>query len=171
MKNLKTLIQANNEHSKQAKKFYLEALEQASKLIGKKVKTAKNEAAKNWTVKLEHVKGQINGGFLDVHAWFNFSGNSIWLNVKTCFNGGSYDNNTAFCHYLNTSMYLGDMENGILTATASEGNRESWLNHLKEVTFEEVTEKAEKYKALQEEAEKLYREIPEEIAKAMYLKR
>lgn len=173
MKNLKQNIEAANLHTAAAKKYYLKALNQASALIGKKVKTAAGDAAKLWTVERHHEKKQVNGCFLDTHTWFEFTSGSIWINIKTCYNGGSWDTipTTAFCIYIDSSMYLGEVKDGILTATANEEVQKSWLNTLVPVKEAKILKDIEKYKKAQDDAKNIYNSIPEHFRKLFYLNR
>lgn len=174
MANLAQNIEALNIHNAKVKEYYLTALNQATPLIGKKVRTIKNERAKAFNIVLENVKGKENGNHLDVHTWFEFSGRSVWLNVKTCYNGGSWDAkpSTAFCIYVENSVYIGETnDEGALTAVANESTRESYLKNCDPVNIEEVKAKETEYKELKEKAREIYNAIPEHLRKVLYLER
>lgn len=71
-----------------------------SQFIGKDV--FKNDGRLKERYKGERVsfKGQLlNGVFYNVDSWIELSYSKVWLHVKSCVSGGTYDNNTAFCIY------------------------------------------------------------------------
>lgn len=47
--------------------------------------------------------------YLDVSTY------SIWLKVSLCFSGGSYENKTYYCSYIDKSVYVGKIDNCMLT--------------------------------------------------------
>lgn len=174
MNKLAQNIEALNIHNAKVKEYYLSALEQLAPLIGKKVRTAKNERAKAFNIELTPIRGKHGNNHLDIHYWFEFTGRSVWLNVKTCLNGGSYDAKpvTAFCIYVENAVYLGETnDEGVLTSVANESTRESYLKNLDPVTIEVIREKEAKYKEAQETARKIYDSIPEHLRKVLYLNR
>lgn len=165
-------IEALNMHNAKTKEYYFSALEQMNAFIGKKVRTAKNERTRAFELVLPALKGEKNGSFLNIHAWVTFSGKSIWLYVKTCYNGGSFEDRTNFCVYVENELYLGETdESGVLTALATESTRKSWLDSLQIVTIEDVRRKEKEYKELKEKANEVYKAIPEHLRKVLYLER
>ena len=49
---------------------------------------------------------------------------SLMLHISICYNGGSYDDNTAYCEYINNDYHLGDIEikEGILVKLYTHEN-------------------------------------------------
>ena len=50
------------------------------------------------------------GGHVSLNLWLEPSIYSIWLRVKLCFSGGSYDDKTYYCMYWENSFYIADIE-------------------------------------------------------------
>lgn len=175
MATLKQNIDGLNIHNKQVKEYYLSAIQQAQALIGKKIHTAKMEKSKQFNIDLPHIKEQINGAeWIDIHSWFTFSGQSVWLHIKTCYSGGSWDvkPTTAFCIYFNDGLYIGETDNdGKLMRTATEEVQKSWLITLQPVTIEEIKTKEAEYKELQERGKEIFNSVPEHLRKVLYLNR
>lgn len=92
---------------------------------------------------------------------------SIYLNVKLCFNGGEYENNTYYCQYFEKSIYLGDMENFTLLNLLSLNEITANLSNV--INIDDEIEKIEKYVKLKNEADKIKNTIKVDYSFYKYL--
>lgn len=94
-----------------------------STLEGKKVQLSNGEKSKKFTLKSGFDKSNtiINGHKVNLSFqwWYKFSYGSLILETKVCISGGSYDvqPNTAFCQYIESSDYIGDLKDQFLNNT------------------------------------------------------
>lgn len=133
-------------------------------LLGKKVSLQTGGNSKifenyiNSTGIKPNYKKETDRGWLSTSVSFT-TGYSLKMNVQICFNGGSYDNKTYFCYYMNEVIYLGELDD---TRTI--------LDKIKDVTFSKKTiepknilSKIRRYDETKEHLDKIKESIPVDL--------
>lgn len=62
-------------------------------------------------------------GFARVHYAYirgTEHGNHIYMTVSLSFNGGSYDDNSQYCHYTKSEFWVCDVDNGAVSVVADD---------------------------------------------------
>jgi hypothetical protein len=166
-------VQALNEVNKYALKVINEILPQMSNLIGQKILLSDGKKSKKWTIetpKGHKFKDEISDCFVDSNCYFDITTHSVYLMVKTCINGGSYDTNTAYCVYVDKFYYLGSIKDGILVEVCSLDKSPLLSYNVGEQTsVEKMSKLISEYKETKVKADSLKRLIPESIFKSQYL--
>ena len=125
MKNLQIKIHALNELTRIVNLEIDNVLKQLPSLIGKKVITTQDKPTAN-VAKIEFLKPipvPFDKGFASNNlTYLNIDNYNMWLKVKLCFNGGSYDDGTYYCTYVDESIYLGGVKNSILIGIKDTNN-------------------------------------------------
>lgn len=132
-----------------------------------------SKAKKNYNIKpYERPNDSVNNVYTSYQYYIDF-GSSIWLNVKICINGGSYDDNTAYTNYFEQSYYIGTMEQDGMTLKAVEPiEKVKEYNILSsEYTEEGLNDLINQFEAAKKTASKLFHQIPEQVRQAKFLNR
>jgi hypothetical protein len=105
----------------------------------------------------------VNGYFLTAQAYFDPSKYSFWVKFKICINGGSYDNNTAWCEYFEQSIYLCEITEQTITKvkTIDEIVKDYSVDTI--YTSEQLAEQIKSFKGAKETASKLFNKIPNQV--------
>ena len=127
-------------------------------LIGKKIAKADNSLSK---------KGEILKAITNEYGrtYINIGDNDIWLQYGLCLTGGSYDDNSYYCQYFDSSIRLGDMENKTLIKTEINKN-----GYDETITEEEQKRLIAEYLEAKEKADKIKRLIHWRIKDSEYIK-
>lgn len=103
--------------------------------------------------KFEHpklnAKGQLEDGtFYDVHYWFENRHGYFVIKIKSCINGGSYDDKSYFCIYDEIGQTLFEVKDGLLVETTQQPTDFSIRYDAKELQAiaENIKEAAESYR-------------------------
>jgi hypothetical protein len=140
-------------------------------LKGKKVVLADGSKSAKWNVtqyKKEDVK--VPGvKFISYQYYFKFSAYSVWLELKICIHGGSYDDQTYYCEYFEKSLHLGELKEQTLS-TVNELRQMIKTNALQE-TFTEtgLQDVVKQYDQMKSKTRDLYYSIPESVKKACFI--
>ena len=134
---------------------------QLEKFVGHRISTQTGKSAK---FNISFLRTKPNS-FTDCDysqnhvTYLKDSGSSLWLYLKICLNGGKYENKTYYCDYFDEEIYIGKVENHILTSLDSLNDiiNRSDLNMV--INIDEEKEKIKKYKTLKTELESLKRSI------------
>jgi hypothetical protein len=88
-------------------------------------------------------------------CYLDISTYSIWLKVSLCFSGGKYEDNTYYCSYIDKSVYIGKVENCMLTEISKPDDiiKDYKLNNLIDIDNEQA--KVKKYNSLLSELEQV----------------
>lgn len=86
----------------------------------------------------------LHDGFVSLNIFTNSGGYSLKIVVKLCFNGGSYDDRTYYCVYVEHVVYVGQVENDVLQDIIEGGEiplidfdlQENYINLFKEKSVE-----------------------------------
>lgn len=164
-------IEGQNELNSYAKKVLTEVLPELKKLIGQKILLADGNKSKKFIIPShgsEDTKGENK--HIGRQYWFDFGNPSTWIKVKICINGGSYGDNTAYCVYFEKSIYIGETKLQAITKL------EEYENIVKSYELDKVFYEDNMmaliaaYKETKEQANKLLRQIPEQIQGSEYLR-
>jgi len=108
--------------------------------------------------------------YINYSFYFNNSNTGVWLNVRVCINGGSYDvkPNTAYTQYFDTSYYVGTLKDGKILESVQDIEN-IIRDHSLEVfyTEEKIQADIRAYNEAKNKARDLYNAIPYIIQKAM----
>jgi len=88
------------------------------------------------------------------HSYLDMD-SSVWLKVKLCFNGGSYDDRSYYCVYAEESYYIGQLKNGFDLLSIEPLEKILKERNFEPVNLQQEIEKIEKYEALIIEAKKI----------------
>ena len=127
-------------------------------LIGKKIAKADNSLSK---------KGEILKAITNKYerTYINIGNNDIWLQYGLRLTGGSYNDNSYYCQYFDSSIRLGDMENKTLIKTEINKN-----GYDETITEEEQKRLIAEYLESKEKADKIKRLIHWRIKDSEYIK-
>lgn len=110
------IIKIRNQVGKKAKKYFEQYRNQkiikTNDELLKKIKENKdfkqlmNE--QNYTVK------PLQNGHATLTLFLTHKYDNLMINVKICFNGGKYEDNTYYCIYLKEVIYIGETEEQVL---------------------------------------------------------
>jgi hypothetical protein len=109
----------------------------------------------------DFVPVSITGGIAKLHyCLIKTSYSSFYVEFSICFHGGSYDDNSYYCHYESDSIYLGTVNNQILQKIDK-------FELLPSIDAEKEIEKIKQFKELEQKTNDLKRSInvPESIYK------
>jgi hypothetical protein len=121
---IKELVKMENDTRQIAGIEYKKLVQIFNSYIGQKIqkkdhsiiKKIKDQIQLKTDIKIEPLRP---GGFTDITNYLTTSAYSISLNIKICYSGGSYDNNTAYCEYYETLIYICDVHTLTLLKTYS----------------------------------------------------
>lgn len=99
---------------------------------------------------------EVKEGHLKAYMWFERTGAHFYMKFKICLNGGSYDNNTQFCHYQEQSVLLGQISEDRMTIT---GVREKPFEEYDIINFAKEMKKIAKYKEEKKKLNAMYNTI------------
>jgi hypothetical protein len=92
-----------------AKEFYEYEKAHFSQFIGKNIFKVDGSFKQKYEHDRMTAKGQLpDGTFYGVHYWFEYSYHTLKMRVKSCINGGTYDDKTYFCQYDDLTIYIFD---------------------------------------------------------------
>lgn len=173
---MKTTIKIQLEAAAETNKFAAQKIKELTpifkKYLNTKILLASNEELiKKITDEVKELKreerGRRGANYINIHFWLSTGKYSTYLHVKTCLNGGSYEDRTAFTTYHETSFYLLETKDGILTQV----NEDFDSYKLDEKpTEKQIIKLIAKYKEAKEKANELLKQIPDEIIKSEYLR-
>lgn len=131
--------------------------------IGKKITTADNTLTKKAANVLKPLitsleKGKLGENYISKQCYFRSSDYTLYLHVRVCINGGSYDvqPNTAFTKYFERTVALGYLESTFLTELAE-------IDEPKKIDLPTELINVEKYKQLESELRELKYSINSEV--------
>ena len=114
-----------NQHTKISNKIDNKTKEYFKKYVGTKIiisdgtllkKIKEDPDLKTITDITNYKPTPLNGGHVSLNLYVhNGYGNSLQINVKLCFNGGSYEDKTYYCVYIEHPVYIGKLKSSILT--------------------------------------------------------
>jgi len=152
-------------------------LPQLKKLEGIKIINADGSKSKKYYNVTDYERQDEKGEnvYTSYQYYIEYSKYSVWLKVKICINGGSYDDNTAYCTYFNESFYIGKMDD---TGTflkevediekVKENNKNALINDYTETHLAELIQQFEEAKS---KVRDLFNSIPESVKQAKFLNR
>jgi hypothetical protein len=146
---------------------------QLKEYINQKIVTKSDRPIFMSKVRLNFDRNPVNGKdgehFNTTTAYINLSyGSNMWLNVKTCLNGGDYEAkpySTHYCQYFDKSIYLGEIKDQILTRL--ENIEEIIENYKLNVKLDSdiINKQIKEYNELMEQAEKIKISLPNYLRK------
>lgn len=88
-------------------------------------------------------------------CYLDISEYSIWLKVSLCFSGGKYEDHTYYCSYIEKSVYIGKINNCVLTEISKPEDiiKDYKLNIL--IDSDQEQAKVNKYNSLLAELEQV----------------
>lgn len=113
--NLEVRLLAVNTLNKYAKFILDHEVNHFSKFVGQDILTVNLKLKK----KFEHESLPEFSGFMDdgthfsVNYWIEFTRYSFSIHIKSCVNGGSYEDRTYFCQYYEDTFYPFSFDNGL----------------------------------------------------------
>ena len=121
--NLKDKIFMENENIKVCNIFDKKIKEYFKKYLNEKVVKIDNSLIKKIHDDLEF-KNIVNeknynvtplkNGHSQLHIYVSYHYTSLTATIKICFNGGTYEDKTYYCVYIERTVYIGKIEQGIL---------------------------------------------------------
>jgi len=146
-------------------------LPQINGYVGQKILLSGGDLAAKFKVsKPGQVKEKKNLYFLDNHGYFDPSTSSLWIKFRTCINGGSYENRTAFTEYFDQHIYIGNIENNVLMECKGLKDILKSYELRTDLTVSEIKYKINMFEQAKSEAEMCLKSIPVHIQKSQYLK-
>ena len=156
MKNLELEVHGKNELNRIILLELNNIYPQLESFIGKRITTQTGKSAKFIINFLKTNPLPLKDGFAQNSYTFIDAGtSSLWLKVKICINGGSYENRTAYCEYYEHDVYLGTIKDNILVLLDSISEIIERTKIDKTIDVEEEQIKIEKYKQMKKELESL----------------
>jgi hypothetical protein len=146
---------------------------QLGALIGKKVVLSDGRSkAKAFNVerveKPDYTEEQ--GKRVSYQYWWELSEYSIWLHVKVCVRGGSYEDSTYYCEYFEQALYMGEIKHQELIKVSDKAQLITDYKLTEQYTAEGLRQIVTLYKQLKDQVDKTYYLIPESVRKAEYLR-
>lgn len=144
-------------------------------LVGSKIKLADGSRSNKFSslvdrYEKENIKTDNEGikKFISFQYWFDMS-YSLRMHVKICINGGSYDDNSYYCEYIEKSIHLGDIDGQILKCLDTAEKITTSYNLTE--TFDAYTlyELVENFEQLKTKTREAYSKIPSSVIKAKFL--
>lgn len=122
--NLQVKILALNLLNEYAPAYFEQATKHFEQFIGVEPYKVDGTLKAKYMLKLNEVKGKIDGAYFDIHAWIKPSSYSIDVNIKICVSGGSYDvhPNTAFCQYDTMTLEVVRIKDGKISQRERQPN-------------------------------------------------
>lgn len=170
-RNFETNIIAANLIVKHAREIFMQESEHFKKLVMKDIFKQDGTLKKNYARSPHSFKGMFEHTFseglkttifYDTHGWYEKSGHTMYLRVKTCISGGSYDTrpSTAFTVYKSIYLRLGDYSpsNNCLMAVNSDTTPLDV-----EYNGEEILEAARQVKLIADQYEEAVKKIPNDF--------
>lgn len=125
MMTLKDRIFIENQHIKISNEIDNKTKEYFKKYVGTKIfisggtllKKIKEDPELKTIIDIKNYKPMpLNGGHISLNLYIHAGhGYSLQANVKLCFNGGSYEDKTYYCVYIEHPVYIGKLKNKTLT--------------------------------------------------------
>ena len=163
-------VEGINKRNEYAISVLKESLPEMEKLIGQKVLLSGGLKSAKFTLKNGNIEKQEGGQHESYSHFFDVGEYSIWLKVKICLNGGSYEDRTAYCNYFEQSYYIGEVKNQILTKVETLEAKIKDYQLTTVINEFDVLYLVGKYKQEQEQADKTKALIPQEIKALNYIK-
>jgi hypothetical protein len=146
-------------------------LPQITSYLGQKIVLSGGElAAKFKVAKPGQIKEKKTLYFLDNNGYFSPSGSSLWIRFRTCINGGSHDDRTAFCEYFDIEVYIGQIEDQELKSVYSLEQIIKGYKLRTDLTVGEMEVCITNFNKAKEQAQEALNLIPRHIQNNQYLK-
>ena len=169
-------LELNIEGTNELNKFSIESLKNVlpkiTALKGVSILLKDGKTGKKFNIERGNQSTQLKDKYISSQYWFDISEYSIWLKVKICINGGSWELKppTAYCNYFENSIYIASMKDGAINETVELETIIKNFDLDKTINIKESLKQVEQYKELKKKADELYNSIPEYVKKAEYLK-
>jgi hypothetical protein len=165
---LQTKILAENKTNEFSKIIFDYEINQIKPLFGTnplKIDGSFKAKVNHKILNIENLKFKEYGfnWFLSVHYWFERSGGNLGINIKTCLNGGSEEENQHVI-YTNKYIYISKIENGILEPSQYD-------NNFNFIDIEEVQKISKIAKEKAEEYKKIVDSLPYVLLNILQVKR
>ena len=163
-------VEGINKRNEYSIKVLSESLPAMEKLIGQKILLADGSESAKFTLKSGSIEKKEGGQHESYQHYYDVSEFSVWLKVRICLNGGSYEDRTAYTNYFEQSYYVGKVSNQILIEV------ETLENQIKLYQLETLIDEVKvsllvvKFKGEQEQADRTKQQIPSEIKAINYIK-
>jgi len=134
---------------------------QVEKYTGKSILIATGLSAKFKIDKPEIKADALNNEHASCMYYFEHTSQSLWLRVRVCLNGGSYDvrPQTNYTQYFEHKFYLGQINDGVLIEVETVEKIEQGYNLNTVIVEAEELAKIERLKQLAEELKAVKRSI------------
>lgn len=159
MKELKLEILATNAIKEYAKIAIAHLLPQLNPFINKKVFLSDGSKAKGFNPTFATIK-TFEGMHVTAQSYLKSHYGRLELRIKLCFNGGSHEERTAFCKYVDMDYTIGESKDGQKIDSLYNLNAIIDNNKLNEVIdLNAELQKIAEYKELEEKANEAKRKI------------
>lgn len=161
---LEIKVQALNMLNSYAKTYFEQATKHFEQFIGVEPYKVDGSLKAKYVIKFEPCEGNTTDGtHYHVHAWIRERIYGLYLEVKICINGGSYDEKpvTAFCQYENLSLLICNIEDGKLATRDIQSYDFSVQYNEGQIlkAADNVKQAAEKYEAVLKTVPHYFRDI------------
>jgi len=163
-------VEGINKRNEYSIKVLSQSLPEMNKLIGQKVLLSDGKQSAKFTLKNGNTDKQEDWQHESYQHFFEVGEYSIWLKVKVCLNGGSYEDRTNYCTYFEQSYYIGEVKNQILTKVETLEDKIRDYKLAEVINEEYVSILVAKYKDEQAQADRTKNMIPSEIKALNYIK-
>lgn len=123
-------IKISNQLEKKLKAYF-------KKYVGEKIikndetlikKIASDDEFKNIIQEGNYKVNPLKDGYADINIYISARfGHNLKAEIKNCFNGGSYEDKTYYCVYVEHTLYIGNIKDGVLTDLEGRGGAKIWV--------------------------------------------
>ena len=162
MKNLKLRVHAKNQLNSIVIEELKNIIPQLKKYEGQKIVNSDGSICKKTPINYIR-KNPVpfeNGYSSNQLTYLDFIGSSVWLKVSICLNGGKYEDETYYCIYCDTTVFICDLLKGNTPSKILDVEEIIKNNNLSTDINEEIeASKIQKCKDLKNELNKLKNSI------------